>query len=86
MKQLSDQIYEIIWYGSTAHGDAEEGSDVDVAISCPKEDFLTQQRIGSIASEVGLEQGVLLTHKLSPVNDITVNLVGNHIMLKIYKK
>jgi predicted nucleotidyltransferase len=27
VKQLGDQIYEVIWYGSTARGDAEEDSD-----------------------------------------------------------
>jgi predicted nucleotidyltransferase len=60
IKQFGGQIYEIIWYGSTARGEAEAGSDIDVAIICRKEDFVTQEKIGSIASKVGLEYGILI--------------------------
>jgi len=60
VKQLGDQIYEIIWYGSTARGEAEEGSDIDVAIICEKDDFATEDRIWSIASDLDLEYDTLI--------------------------
>jgi predicted nucleotidyltransferase len=60
LQQFGDQIYEIIWYGSTARGEAEEGSDIDVAVICEKDDFATEDRIWSLASEVGLDHEVLI--------------------------
>jgi len=60
VKQLGDQIYEIIWYGSTARGDAEDGSDVDVAIICQCDDFASEDRIWSIAHEISLERNALI--------------------------
>lgn len=60
LRQLGDQIYEIIWYGSTACGEAEEGSDVDVAVICQHDDFAVEDRIWSIAHEISLEHNVLI--------------------------
>jgi len=60
VKQLDGQIYEIIWYGSTARGDAEEGSDIDVAVICQRDDSAAEDRIWSIAHEVSLEHNALI--------------------------
>lgn len=60
VKQLGDQIYEVIWYGSTARGDAEDGADVDVAIICKDDSFATEDRIWSLAHEFSLEHNVLI--------------------------
>jgi predicted nucleotidyltransferase len=60
VNQLSDQIYEVIWYGSTARGDAEEGSDIDVAIICQRDDFVSEGRIWRIANEISLEYDTLI--------------------------
>jgi len=60
VKQLDDQIYEIIWYGSTARGDAEEGSDIDVAVICQRDDFAAEDRIWSMAHEISLEHDALI--------------------------
>ena len=60
VKQLGDQIDEIIWYGSTARGDAEDGSDIDVAIICQCDDFGAEDRIWSIAHETSLEHNALI--------------------------
>ncbi len=60
LRQLGDQIYEIIWYGSTARGDAEEGSDIDVAVICQSDDFLTEDQIWDIASDVSLKYDTLI--------------------------
>lgn len=60
VRHFGGQIDEIIWYGSTARGDAEEGSDVDVAVICQSDDFVTEDRIWSIAHEISLEHDVLI--------------------------
>jgi predicted nucleotidyltransferase len=60
LRQLGDQIYEIIWYGSTACGEAEEGSDVDVAVICQHDDFAVEDRVWSIAHETSLEYDALI--------------------------
>lgn len=60
LTQLGDQIHEIIWYGSTARGDAEEGSDIDVAVICEKDDFVTEDRIWSIAHGISLDYDALI--------------------------
>jgi predicted nucleotidyltransferase len=60
VRQLGDQIYEIIWYGSTARGDAEEGSDFDVAVICQYDDSTAEDRIWSIAHEISLEHNALI--------------------------
>jgi predicted nucleotidyltransferase len=60
LQQLGDQIYEIIWYGSTARGDSEGGSDIDVAVICEKDDFATEDRIWGIAHEMALEHNALI--------------------------
>jgi len=60
VKQLGDQIYEVIWYGSTVRGDAEEGSDIDVAIICQHDDSAAEDRIWSIAHEISLERNALI--------------------------
>jgi predicted nucleotidyltransferase len=60
VKQLGGQIYEVIWYGSTARGDAEEDSDIDVAVICQSDDFATEDRIWGIAHEVALEYDTLI--------------------------
>lgn len=64
LRQLGDQIYEIIWYGSTARGDAEEGSDIDVAVICQRDDFAVEDRVWSIAHETSLEHNVLIDAKV----------------------
>ncbi|MCI0617087.1 nucleotidyltransferase domain-containing protein, partial [bacterium] len=58
--QFGDQIYEIIWYGSTARGEAEEGSDIDVAVICQHDDFAVEDRVWSIAHEISLEHDALI--------------------------
>jgi predicted nucleotidyltransferase len=60
VKQLGDQVYEIIWYGSTARGDAEEDSDIDVAVISQHDDFATEDRIWSIAYKISLEYDTLI--------------------------
>ncbi len=60
LRQLGDQIYEIIWYGSTARGDAEEGSDIDVAIICQRDDFVAMQPIWNISNQISLEYDTLI--------------------------
>jgi len=60
VKKLDDQIDEIIWYGSTARGDAEEGSDIDVAVICQHDDSAVEDRIWSIAHEISLEHNALI--------------------------
>ncbi|MCI0697677.1 nucleotidyltransferase domain-containing protein [candidate division KSB1 bacterium] len=60
LQQLGGQIYEIIWYGSTARGDAAEDSDIDVAVISESDDFATEDRIWSIASDVSLEYDTLI--------------------------
>ncbi len=60
VKQLGDQIYEIIWYGSTARGEAEEGSDIDVAIICQRDDFVAMQPIWNISNQISLEYDTLI--------------------------
>lgn len=58
--QLGEQIYEIIWYGSTARGEAEEGSDIDVAIICQRDDFVAMQPIWNISNQISLEYDTLI--------------------------
>jgi len=60
LRQLGNQIYEIIWYGSTARGDSEEGSDIDVAVICQYDDSASEDRIWSIAHEISLEHNALI--------------------------
>lgn len=60
VQQFGDQIYEIIWYGSTARDDAEDGADVDVAIICKDDSLATEDRIWSLAHEFSLEHNVLI--------------------------
>jgi predicted nucleotidyltransferase len=60
VQQLGEQILEVIWYGSTARGDAEEGSDIDVAVICEDDDFTTEDRIWGIAHEISLEHNALI--------------------------
>jgi len=55
VKQLGGQIYEIIWYGSTARGEATDDSDIDVAIIAEREDFAFRKKVGSISSSFSLE-------------------------------
>lgn len=60
LTQLGDQIHEVIWYGSTARGDAEEGSDIDVAVICQSDDFAIEDRIWSIAHGISLDHDALI--------------------------
>lgn len=60
LTQLGEQIHEVIWYGSTARGDAEEDSDIDVAVICEKDDFATEDRIWSIAHGISLDYDALI--------------------------
>ncbi|NUO82025.1 nucleotidyltransferase domain-containing protein [candidate division KSB1 bacterium] len=60
VKRLGGQIYEVIWYGSTARGDAEEESDIDVAVICQSDDAKAEDFIWTIASEFGLEHDTFL--------------------------
>jgi predicted nucleotidyltransferase len=60
VKQFGGQIYEIIWYGSTARGEAGEDSDIDVAIICQSDDFNSEGRIWKIANEFSLEYDTLI--------------------------
>lgn len=60
LTQLGEQIHEVIWYGSTARGDAEEGSDIDVAVICQSDDFATEDRVWSIAHDISLDFDTLI--------------------------
>lgn len=60
LAQLGEQILEVIWYGSTARGDAEEGSDIDVAVICQSDDSDTEEYIWDIASELDLEYNAVI--------------------------
>jgi predicted nucleotidyltransferase len=64
VKQLGSQIYEIIWYGSTARGEATEDSDIDVAIIAEREDFVFRKQVGSISSWFSLEFDTLVDARI----------------------
>ncbi len=60
LEQLGGQIYEVIWYGSTARGDAEEDSDIDVAVICQSDDAKTEDFVWNIAGDLGLDYDAFL--------------------------
>lgn len=60
VKQLGDEMYEVIWYGSTARGDAEEDSDIDVAVICQSDDAKTEEFIWNLAADLGLDYDAFL--------------------------
>jgi len=64
VKQLGGQIYEIIWYGSTARGEATEDSDIDVAIIAERDDFVFRKQVGSISSWFSLEFYTLIEPRI----------------------
>jgi predicted nucleotidyltransferase len=54
VKQLGDQIYEIIWYGSTARGEATEDSDIDVAVISESDDYTFRDKVWTVSSGTSL--------------------------------
>jgi len=54
VQQLGSQIYEIIWYGSTARGEATEDSDVDVAVISERDDYIFRDKVWTVSSGASL--------------------------------
>lgn len=54
VKQLGSQIYEIIWYGSTARGEATEDSDIDVAVISERDDYIFRDKVWTVSSGTSL--------------------------------
>ena len=50
IKQLGDQIYEIIWYGSTARGEATDDSDIDIAVISERDDYTFRDKVWTVSS------------------------------------
>ncbi len=51
---------KVVLFGSSARGEATEGSDIDVLVVVPVLDARVEDLIGDLAWEVGLNAGVVL--------------------------
>lgn len=58
-----NRLVRVVLYGSFARGDFSEGSDVDVAVFLRGEVAIGKEidRIGPVASEIGLHYGLALS-------------------------
>jgi len=75
-KELASRIREklgktidIIVYGSTARGDSELFSDMDVCIIVEKMDKNTREMIFTIAWEVGFKEGIVIVPLIFEKNE-----------------
>jgi predicted nucleotidyltransferase len=57
-EKYGDRIHKIILFGSTARGEAEEESDVDILIIA---DGVTQKEVSKIAFQILLKYGVVIS-------------------------
>lgn len=64
VKQLGGQIYEIIWYGSTARGEATEDSDVDVAVISESDDYTFRDKVWTLSSGTSLQYDRLVDARI----------------------
>lgn len=60
-RRYGDRVLEVRLFGSFARGDADEDSDVDVAVVMTELDWSTHRDVIDLASDTGLEHGVLLS-------------------------
>ncbi|HVF61144.1 MAG TPA: nucleotidyltransferase domain-containing protein [Thermoanaerobaculia bacterium] len=61
-RRLGDAVVEVRLFGSFARGEADEDSDVDVAVVLERVDWTTQRDVIDLATDVGLP----LDLRLSP--------------------
>jgi predicted nucleotidyltransferase len=61
IKKFDVRIYSIIWYGSTARGDASKDSDIDIAIIAADESNDLWQKANEIAAEFSLIHDCLIS-------------------------
>ncbi|MBN2089549.1 nucleotidyltransferase domain-containing protein [candidate division KSB1 bacterium] len=61
LNQNSGNIDSIIWYGSSARGDAQPDSDIDIAIIVDEENNETWRKINDLAAQYSLEYDCLIS-------------------------
>lgn len=64
LDKFSNQILEIKLFGSKARGDVKRNSDIDLLIVTKEEDWRLGDRIGEIAFDLLLEEGIYLSTKV----------------------
>lgn len=64
VKQLGDQIYEIIWYGSTARGEGTDDSDIDVAVISERDDYTFRDKVWTASSGISLMHDKLIDARI----------------------
>lgn len=61
---LGGELLEVRLYGSWARGQAEQDSDVDLAIVVRQADSLTWERVHRVAAQLSLEHDLVLSVNL----------------------
>lgn len=59
--QFGDQVIDLRLFGSFARGEANEESDVDVAVVLEHVDWRTKREVIDLATDVGLSAGLLIS-------------------------
>lgn len=73
VEEALGQVVQVILFGSSARGDANEDSDVDVLVIAPVLDARAEEIIGDLAWEVGYEAGIVLS--VIPVSQEQLHLL-----------
>ncbi len=61
INQFGDNIDSIIWFGSTARGNAKSDSDIDIAIIVEEENNDIWRKANDIAAQFSLEYDCLIS-------------------------